>query len=99
MKTNPNSAEHLELLYRGYRLAYEYESLPLRVVESAIAFVNPREKPDAYLSQCPETEEVKRLLEAGFRWIFSENECAIFERAFLKAPDVQSHIDSSIKPL
>jgi hypothetical protein len=78
--------EKIELLLRGYRVTYEYEALPLRVVDDAVRFVDPETKPDAYLSRDAETEELKRLLAAGFRWIRTENEMAIFEREHLKGP-------------
>lgn len=64
------------------RLRYEYEALPLSKV---IGIIQHCEYDDSYITKDTVFEEYFRIIDLGFRWVRTEGDQAIFERALLKA--------------
>lgn len=59
---------------------FEYRVHPAQAVVEC--FTPPRfDMADAYLSSDAETDSIKETLAAGFRWVRTDGEHAIFERA------------------
>ena len=71
---------------------YEYEILPYDDVCALLRFCD---EPDAYVSEDSIQVELKRILAAGFRWVRSEGDHAIFERVTTKIPDQFKHEKSN----
>lgn len=80
--------EQLNWILKGYRVAFEYETLPADQVRSIFRYI---EESDAYVSRDSILVELTRLKETGFRWIRTEGDHAIFERAYLKTPNEESN--------
>jgi hypothetical protein len=66
------------------KTTYEYRTMPALAVIELTAAARPQ--PDAYLSDDQEKQAYDKLLAGGFRWIRTDGDTAIFERAKVRYP-------------
>lgn len=57
---------------------FHYATMPLSVVEPMMRVPQP---PNAYLSQDAESTALKELLKKGYRWVRTDGDICVFEKA------------------
>lgn len=69
------------------KLTYEYATMPLTDI---IQLTDAREPPkDSYLSHDAVSAAYSKLIVAGFRWIRTDGDWAVFERQNVKFPAME----------
>jgi hypothetical protein len=78
IKINPNPEAH-DTQNPVIVTHYHYILFNLALVHAAFAYVDTRTMPDAYLADEPVLRKICEVVNAGYRWVRSEQDYAVFE--------------------